>query len=73
MPLNLIIKKAPSWRPLQPKLGSFVSKHRKDSSKVSAVLSVEEQFTPAELWKIANACRFTEKLGVDMTKEEVEQ
>lgn len=64
MAVNIIVKKGtPSWRPLQPVLGAFHSKDKKNSSNVSPVHSVEEQFDKEELMKIAKACRFTAAMG----------
>jgi hypothetical protein len=63
--MNIIVPKKnriPSWRPGQPKLGSFKSKHP-DGKSVNAHLHPEDQFPKEELMKIANACRTTEVMG----------
>lgn len=68
---NIIIKgKTPSWRPLQPRLGSFKSLHKDDSTKVDPSLSVDKMFAPDELIKIWNACEHTKTLGIDMNNED---
>lgn len=72
MPLNIITKTTPSWRPLQPRLGKWKAKGKR-TLDIATKLSVEEQFEKAELEKIAKACRYTEKLNIDMTNEGVEE
>lgn len=71
MPLNIIVKnKTPFWRKQQPKIGSWISKHRDNPSKIEATLSVGAQFSPEERRRIDMACLHTNAMGIEFNAEE---
>ena len=61
---NIIIKpsKTPSWRPLQPTVGSWTTL-AKDKKSFFKDEKVEDQFSKEELLKISDACRYTNMMG----------
>ena len=68
--MNIIVKKTPTWRPLQPRLSHFNSLHKKDPSLTSAVLHPEKQFSKEELLRISNACRHTQMMHPNIAEQD---
>lgn len=68
--MNIIIKKTPTWRPLQPRLSHFNSLHKKDPSAVSPTLHPEKQFSKEELLRISNACRHTQMMNPNIAEQD---
>lgn len=66
--MNIIIKRTPSWRPLQPKLGKFKTLHSK--GKFNPSMKVEDMFSKEELERIYKAAHFTKKI---LSNEEIEK
>lgn len=59
--INIIIKRTPTWRPLQPNISKFKSLHKKPE-QFDPTKSVEEQFSKEELAKIQGAALFTKSI-----------
>lgn len=57
-------ERPPEWRPKQPTLDVFESKHPKNH--INPMMSVESQFTPEEVRRIHNAAHYTKKTFGDI-------
>lgn len=61
-PKNIIVRHTPEWRPQQPELSHFTSKHR-DGKTVEPTGDICKQFTEVELMRISRAVQYTKAMG----------